>query len=154
MVRLLIISVFFCGLGNSLSAQHTPNGFYVIIPESTGCLNPVFGFTPGKQYCLPKEPLIPSAQFTSVSDLQYNNRESLMYINLYLSSEGLNTLRAFAKTLPEATLALVIDDVVTGSFDSRGKEVVNSIPISGPKGSDEVEWIWLKLRKITSQRQD
>jgi len=77
-----------------------------------------------------------------------------MYINLYLSSEGLNTLRAFAKTLPEATLALVIDDVVTGSFDSRGKEVVNSIPISGPKGSDEVEWIWLKLRKITSQRQD
>jgi hypothetical protein len=51
----------------------------------------------------------------------------------------------------KTTAALVIDDVVTGSFDSRGKEVVNSIPISGPKGSDEVEWIWLKLKKITAR---
>lgn len=74
-----------------------------------------------------------------------------MYVNLYLTQEGLRKLRAFSKTLPDATLALVIDDVVTGSFDSRGKEVVNSIPISGPKGSDEVEWIWLKLKKITAR---
>ncbi len=72
-----------------------------------------------------------------------------MYINLYLTPEGIKTLRAFSKTLPDATLALVIDDLVTGSFDSRGKEIANSIPISGPKGSDEVEWIWLKLKKIT-----
>ncbi|HQQ98066.1 MAG TPA: hypothetical protein PLX35_12440 [Cyclobacteriaceae bacterium] len=139
------------GLTGSLSAQHTPNGFYVIIPQPAGCLNPVYGFTPGKQYCLPKDPLIPATEFTSVSDMQYNNRESLMYINLYLSPEGLSKLRAFSKTLPDATLALVIDDVVTGSFDSRGKEVANSIPISGPKGSDEVEWIWLKLKKIIAR---
>jgi preprotein translocase subunit SecD len=151
MARLLILSALLCSLAGSLAAQHTPNGFYVIIPELTGCINPVYGFTPGKQYCLPKDPLIPATQFTSVSDMQYNNRESLMYVNLYLTQEGLRKLRAFSKTLPDATLALVIDDVVTGSFDSRGKEVVNSIPISGPKGSDEVEWIWLKLKKITAR---
>jgi hypothetical protein len=151
MVRATVTCILLLGLAGNLKAQHTPNGFYVIIPELAGCLNAVYGFTPGKQYCLPKEPLIPATEFTSVSDLQYNNRESLMYINLYLTPEGLRTLRAFSKTLPDATLALVIDDVVTGSFDSRGKEIVNSIPISGPKGSDEVEWIWIKLKKITAR---
>ena len=109
--------------------QH-PNGFYVVIPcRLTGCINPVYGLRLASNINPPKDPLIPATQFTSVSDMQYNNRESLMYVNLYDPGRTAHTQEHLVKPLPDAThgALMIDDDVVTGSFDSGAKEVTNSI---------------------------
>jgi len=132
---------------SSTYAQSPKTGFYVVITEKTGCVNTVYGLTGNTAYCVPKDPLIPASEFDSVSEVEYDSEKNLDVVNLRLKPDGFRTLKSLAINLPYATLALVIDGRVAGTYESLGKVVTSNIPISGPKGSTEVDWIYAKLKK-------
>jgi hypothetical protein len=148
----LVACLFFAAVTSY--SQSTPSGFYVIINDNTGCVNTVAGFTSfanegigTKTYCVTKAPLIPVKEFASVSQVQYDKVNDVIFVDLNLTDEGFRILKSLTKSLPDAILGLVIDDRVVGTYNSLGKMVTRTIPISGSKDGQEIYWIYNKLSK-------
>jgi hypothetical protein len=127
------------------AASQDKTGFYVVIEEQTNCLNLVQSLSEVTQYCLPKEPVITSAEFESVSDIKFDKDRKTKYVTLKLTSDSFKTLKTLASRLPDARLALVVDDKVVGIFDKKGKTLNRSMPITGD--SPSIDWIYERLKK-------
>jgi len=120
-------------------------GFYVVIEDQTNCSNLVQSLSDVTNYCLPKEPVITSAEFESVSAIKYDKGLKTKYVNLKLSSDGFKTLKALTSKLPDARIALMVDDKVVGIYDSKGKALTKMLPITGQ--SPSIDWIYERLKK-------
>lgn len=129
------------------SQTTSSSGFFVIIKEKTGCANTLFALTGANSYCLPKEPVIPATEFESVTTIQNDLPKQMRYIDLRLTAAGFKILKSLIAKLPDASLALVIEDRVVGTFESVGRMVDQTIPISGAMDAPEIDWIYNKLKK-------
>ncbi len=128
-------------------AQTSPSGFYVVIQDKTGCLNLVEGLTGINIYCLPKAPVIPETEFESVTKVMYDKVNKVKYVDLTLTADGFKILKTLTSGLPDASLALVLQDRVVGIFDRVGKMLNRTIPISGAADAPQIDWIHDKLKK-------
>ncbi len=145
-VTLTIISFHFLGTHQAYS-QRASNGFYIVIETKIGCTNLVPGLSRATTYCLPKGPVITSAEFETVSDIKFDAAKQLKSFNLKLSPEGFKILKILAGRLPDSRMALVIDNTVAGIFESKGMIVNQTVPIRGAIDSHEIDWIYDKIKK-------
>jgi hypothetical protein len=79
--------------------------------------------------------------------VQYDKVNDVIFVDLNLTDEGFRILKSLTKSLPDAILGLVIDDRVVGTYNSIGKMVTRTIPISGSKDGQEINWIYNKLSR-------
>lgn len=143
-VILTFLSFHFLGTHQAYS-QKASSGFYIVIETKIGCTNLVPGLSRATTYCLPKEPVITSAEFETISDLKFDVQ--VKFFNLKLSAEGFNILKTLAGRLPDSRMALVIDNKVAGIFESKGMIVNQTVPIRGTIDSQEIDWIHQKIKK-------
>ncbi len=135
------------GYGAPSVAQNTGgNGFYVVIKSTRNCPNTLTSHDHLKSYCLPKEPVISSAEFASVTEIQYDSILQLKFMLLTLTRSGHKSIDFITKNLPDAQLALVIDNQVAGIFNNMDKNYGSTIKIMGGVNAPEVEWIHEKLK--------
>ena len=135
---LLLVSLF-------SYSQELTTGFYIINPTKKNCLHRIRTLDDRKAFCMLKDPIISTLEFERVSEMKYDSVRRLNYVVLKLTDEGFKTLRTLTEKLPEADLALVIDDKVVGVFDSPGKIKNSSVPILG---GVEILWVYERLKKI------
>ncbi len=147
MKRSYLLACMLVGITLTGYAQSTTSGFYVIMRDKTGCVNLLFALTGPNSYCVPKDPVIPATEFESVTSIQNDLPKQLRYIDLRLTPAGFKILKALIAKLPDASLALVIDDRVAGTFESVGRMVDQTIPISGGMEAPEIDWIYNRLKK-------
>ena len=120
-------------------------GFYVLIEDQTNCLNLVQSLSEVTIYCLPKDPVITSAEFESVSAIKYDKDLKTKYVNLKLTSDGFKTLKTLTTKLPDARIALLVGDKIVGIYDRKGKTLNRTMPITGE--SPSIDWIYERLKK-------
>lgn len=145
-VVLTIISFLFLFVC-ACPVQHAPTGFYVLIESKTNCTNLVHAFKGTDTYCLPDGPIIVNTEFESVSDIKIDKQKQVRYFNLKLSPEGFTILKTLSDRLPQSRLALVIDGLVAGIFESNGKLVNRILPINGGINAPEIDWIHYNLKR-------
>ena len=144
-VIVTFLSFHFLGTHQTYS-QKASSGFYIVIETKIGCTNLVPGLNRAT-YCLPKEPVITSAEFETISDLKFDVPKQVKFFNLKLSTEGFKILKTLAGRLPDSRMALVIDNTVAGIFESKGMIVNQTVPIRGAIDSQEIDWIHQKIKK-------
>ena len=145
-VIVTFLSFHFLGTHQTYS-QKASSGFYIVIETKIGCTNLVPGLSRATTYCLPKEPIITSAEFETISDLKFDVPKQTKFFNLRLSAEGFKILKALAGRLPDSRMALVLDNTVAGIFESKGMIVNQTVPIRGAIDSQEIDWIHQKIKK-------
>jgi len=148
-IKMACLVVFVIVFFNPLCAysQGPASGFYIIIKNKKNCPNRLSSHDGTKKYCLPKEPVITSSDFESISEVRYDSLLQLQYTQLTLTHAGLRSLRFLTQRLSDSQLALVIDDQVAGIFDNVDKNVGRTIPIRGGVNAPEVQWIYDRLKK-------
>jgi hypothetical protein len=113
-------------------------GFYIMISEKENCPQKFATMDKKQTYCVPRKPILDQSIFVSVTDVKI--LEKRKYIDLYLSTKGMDALKNLVKNLPNATIILVVDDKVIGVL--RNTDIVGRfIRIDSDILSKDLEWI-------------
>jgi hypothetical protein len=103
-----------------------------------------------KSVYVPENPIIPTTEFVSVSEITNNLKKDQSYFKLTFSDEGVATLKELTTTT-DVTIVLIMENVVVGEL--KAGEIRNkSIQISGPANSSDVQWANTMIKKIIDGR--
>ncbi|HEY8512843.1 MAG TPA: hypothetical protein VIL31_12875 [Cyclobacteriaceae bacterium] len=109
-----LLLVFVIGL-LPLQSQQLESGFYLTQEKATDCTNPVKKPGTRKEFlCLTPRPIIPSVEFTAITEIQEDPTIGLYYADLSLSEEGVRILKALASSFRGSTMVLILDNRVAG----------------------------------------
>lgn len=136
MIRIFLFAIAVLGLWPSQEKATT--GFYIMIAEKANCPQQFATLDNRQTYCVPRKPILDQSIFVSVTDVKIMDKRK--YIDLYLSVQGMETLKSLVKNLPNATIILVVEDNVIGVL--RNKDIVGRfIRIDSDILSKDLEWI-------------
>jgi hypothetical protein len=120
-------------------------GFYIQIDKKTNCPQEVRTFDNVGAFCVPNKPILDRTAFTSVSEIQIDQGKKRKYIDLHISTKGMELLKAVVTSLPNAKLILVVDNKVVGVL--KNKDIVGRfIRIDSDMVSQQIEWIRDRLK--------
>ena len=148
MVGRITLLFWLCFIPRASFPQKALNGFYILMENQSKCDHPFPVLHEKTTMCSTEKPIISDKDFVSVSEIMYDSTLFLKVIELKLSTEGFNVLRTLATRLPDSKIALVLDGKVTGIYKGSSGLISQSIPISGSINSNEVDWIYERLKKM------
>ncbi len=120
-------------------------GFYIQIDKKTNCPQEVRTFDNVGVFCVPQKPILDKTVFTTISEIQVDHNRKRKYIDLHLSTKGMELLKTVVTSLPNATLILVVDNKVVGVL--KNKDIVGRfIRVDSDLISQQIEWIHDKLK--------
>ena len=143
MIRVILFIIVSFSFQNSQEQSST--GFYVMISEKEKNCPQKFMTMDNKQaYCVPRKPILDRSVFVSVSEIR--QLEKRKYIDLYLSTKGMESLKNLVTNLPNASFILVVEDKVVGVL--KNKDVVGRfIRIDSDILSKDIDWVHDHLKK-------
>ncbi len=120
-------------------------GFYIQTDKKSNCPQEVRTFDDVQAFCIPGKPILDRTAFTSISEIQTDLNKKRKYIDLHLSTKGMELLRTVVSSLPNATLILVVDNKVVGVL--KNKDILGRfIRIDSDLLSKQIDWIHDKLK--------
>lgn len=147
MMRLISVTFFlFLTFG-----VHAQTGFFFVLTSKKNCPQIVKSISGRTQYCTAAEPIIRATEFQSVSELKSDNRNHL-YLELMLTEEGVVNLRTLSAKLPDSKLVLIVDGKAVGEFESLGRIVNRTIPISDKNNSGKMAWVRERLQQAIDRQ--
>jgi len=142
-MRTIFSFLFLIILHNAYGQGNT--GFYIQIDKKTNCPQEVRTFDNIGVFCVPNKPILDKTVFTSISEIQVDHSKKRKYIDLHLSTKGMELLKTVVTSLPNSTLILVVDNKVVGVL--KNKDVVGRfIRVDSDLVSQQIEWIHDKLK--------
>lgn len=115
-------------------------GFYIQTDKKLSCPQEVRTFDNVQAFCIPNKPILDKTVFTSVSEIQTDAHRKRKYIDLQLSTQGMQSLKTVVSSLPNATIVLVVDNKVVGLL--KNKDVLGRfIRIDSDLVSKQIDWI-------------
>jgi len=129
--------------------QHTygqdNTGFYIQIDKKTNCPQEVKTFDNLAAFCVPQKPILDRSAFTSIGEIQVDQNKKRKYIDIHVSTKGMELLKTVVTSLPNASIILIVDNKVVGIL--RNKDVVGRfIRVDSDLVSQQLEWIHDRLK--------
>ena len=116
-----------------------------MISEKENCPQKFATIDNKQTYCVPRKPILDQRIFVSVTDVKVLKKRK--YIDLFVSTKGMETLKTLVKNLPNATLILVVEDKVIGIL--KNKDIVGRfIRIDSDILSQDLEWVHDHIESI------
>jgi hypothetical protein len=117
-----------------LQTDEPLSGIYIITTpaKKIPCGNEARMIIGNQKICISRKPIISAKELTYATEIQYDPRYELHYIDIGLSNAGSATLAQTIASLPDARFALALDNQVICVFKMNADEVIRSFRI----GSD------------------
>jgi hypothetical protein len=125
-------------------------GFYIEMDKKISCPQLLKDFNGTQTFCITKKPVLDKTVFISTSEIQIDPNTKRKYIDLFLSVEGMNTLKRLVDSLPNASIILVIDNEVIGRLTNKDL-LGRFIRIDSDLRSQLIEWIHYQMN---TQKED
>lgn len=119
MIKIGLILCLFSFWGDQPQQDDEPlSGIYIMTtpPKKVPCSNEVKLIVSNQKICISKKPIIPVTQLTYATDIQYDPRYQMHYIDIGLSPAGSSILSQTIESLPDTQFALAINDQVICVF--------------------------------------
>ncbi len=136
---------FFLAIRFCASAQ---TGFFLIAETKGNCSHLVksVDYQNQNEYCITDEPIIKSAEFSVVGQLQYDLLKTTQFFNIRFTKSGYETLKLICDHMPEKQLLFVVTNKAAGIFDSKKLKPSQLMPISGVADSKEIKWVFENVK--------
>jgi hypothetical protein len=99
-------------------AQSAPPGIYIIYTaiKKSKCEQAVKMLIGGGRVCISKKPILDVSEIESVSDIINDTEEKVSYINVLISSTGVEILNKIFEGLPNSQFVFVLENSGVGQF--------------------------------------
>jgi hypothetical protein len=133
-----IILFLFCSWGSSSSGGYSPvqsegliSGIYILTtpPKKVACANEARMIVTGQKICISKKPIIAADELTYATDIEYDPKYELHYIDIGLSTSGGSTLTQTVQSLPDSRFALALEGQVICVFSADPSIAIRSFRI-------------------------
>src|SRR5689334_3985927 len=110
MVKTIVIILFILGSwgrsGNAsfLQSDELISGIYILTtpPKKIQCPNEARMIVNNEKVCISKKPIIAADELTYATDIEYDPKYQMHYIDIGLSTSGSNTLTQTVASLPDS----------------------------------------------------
>lgn len=140
------ILIVFCFVAKLAQGQ---TGFFMLLDKSSPCTTPVLSMDKNREYCITPEPIIEEKEFTISSNIGFNLPHTEKYFNLKLSAKALSVWKLLARNMSDK-LVFVVEGRAVGFF-SGGRIEGQTISISGKADTDDIDWVYTKLKERASK---
>jgi len=122
------------GLFTEFQSDGLTSGIYILTtpPKKVACPNEARMIVNGQKICISKKPIIAADELTYATDIEYDPRYELHYIDIGLSTTGGSTLARTVQSLPDSRFALALEGQVICVFRADPTLAISSFRI----GSD------------------
>jgi len=102
-------------------SQELASGFYIIYkpPKKTPCEKELRMLVRQAKVCISKKPIINIEELDYITEIQYDPNSKKNYVDIGISSAGIQILNKAANSLPDTKFALVLQDDVICIFSIK-----------------------------------
>ena len=127
---LILCLISFCG-DHTFQAEEQLSGIYIMAtpPRKVPCGNEAKMIVTNQKICISKKPIVAANQLTYATDIQYDPKFQMHYIDIGLSPAGSNILTQTIESLPDSQFALALNDQVICVFKLNQTFAVRSFRI-------------------------
>lgn len=122
------------GESTDIQSDGLISGIYILTtpPKKVPCANEARMIVNGQKICISKKPIIAARELTYATDIEYDPRYELHYIDIGLSTSGGSILSQTVQSLPDSRFALALEGHVICVFSADPTLAIRSFRI----GSD------------------
>lgn len=130
--------------------QETASGIFITVdyPRKTRCENELKMVIGKAKVCISKKPIIQITELKYISDIQYDPKFQVYYIDAGLTGSGMQTLRKTTTSLPQSRFALVVENQVICLFKVTSETNVHAIRMGEDAALEDLKIIHSALKKI------
>jgi len=148
-MKYILAFVLVCIVATAAMCQND-SGIFLSIKCAKGSPKQVVKIS-NKQICLAPNPIIPTQEFTSITDIRAAGDK--VSFDLTLSAKAVQTLMQLSANLPKSTFALVIDKETYYDFPASDLTVNRTFRfMANNKESEILRLLQKKLKLIIDQR--
>ncbi len=115
-----------------LPSQETElSGIYVVQApaKKSACMNEARMLIGEKKLCISRLPLVAARELTYATEIQYDPKVQMHYIDIGITPAGANVLLQTVRSLPDAKFALALENKVICTFIPSPATMVRSFRI-------------------------
>ena len=129
----IISSVFCFWTDPPVQNDELLSGIYIMTtpPKKIACTNEAKLIVSNQKICLSKKPIVASTALTYATDILYDPKYQMHYIDIGLSTAGAHILEQTIESLPDSQFALAIDNQVICVFKLNSAYTIRSFRIGG-----------------------
>jgi hypothetical protein len=122
------LAVLLLAFTTTCFSQAAPPGIYIVytFAKKGKCEQEVKMLIGNTKVCISKKPILGINEIVNVSDIIYDRVEEASYINVLISSKGVETLNKIFELLPKSQFVFVLENNGLGSFTIT-KEITTPI---------------------------
>ena len=146
-----VISTFFCiWTGQPVQTDELLSGIYIMTtpPKKIPCSNEAKMIVNNQKICISKKPIVAASELTYATDIQYDPRYQMHYIDIGLSKAGSHTLGQMTESLPDTQFALAINNQVICVFKLNAAFTIHSFRIGGDTQLKDLTTIHEVLKNV------
>ena len=133
----IILVLLLVSVNVSAQTEELLSGIYIMTtpPKKVPCGNEARMIIGNQKICISKKPIVAASELTYATDIQYDPKYELHYIDIGLSPSGARTLGQTIESLPESQFALALNNQVicvfklTSGFTIRSFRIGNDIQL-------------------------
>jgi hypothetical protein len=127
----LILCLFYCWGDQPFQTDEQVSGIYIMStpPKKIPCGNEVKMVVNNQKICISKKPIVAATQLTYATDIQYDPKYQMHYIDIGLSPAGSSILSQTIESLPDTQFALALNDQVICVFKLNQSFTIRSFRI-------------------------
>ena len=143
----LAVLLFF--LTTTCFAQPTPSGIYIVytFAKKNKCEQEVKMLIGNSRVCISKKPILGIQEIENVSDIVHDRVEEVSYINVLISSKGIETLNKIFEVLPKSEFVFVLENNGLGSFIITDKIKTPIMRVGADVDSNDLQLIHALLKR-------
>jgi len=130
--------------------QESGDGFYIISSpaKKTHCAKELRMITGKSKVCVANKPIIDIEAIDYVTDILYDPKSKVHYIDIGITHSGMQTLNKMVQSLPESKFAMVVQNNVICVFAGSQDYAINSIRIGEDAALQDLKLIHEALGKL------
>jgi len=132
------------------TAQELVSGIYIMVTpqKKVPCTHEARMIVADQKVCISKKPIISDDELTYASDISYDPRYQLHYIDIGLSASGSATLTQTINSLPDSRFALALEGRVICVFTADPTIAIRSFRIGTDVSLKDLQAIHDVLKNV------
>jgi|GEM_PF-2031922 hypothetical protein len=127
----IILSLFVLSIDLPAQTGELLSGIYIMANplKKVPCSNEARMIIGNQKICISKKPIVAASELTYATDIQYDPKYQLHYIDIGLSPTGSHTLSQMIESLPDTQFALALNNQVICVFKLNSGFTIRSFRI-------------------------
>ena len=148
------LAVLLLAFTTTCFSQSSPPGIYIVytFAKKGKCEQEVKMLIGNSRVCISKKPILGINEIVYVSDIVHDQVEKVSYINVLISSQGLETLNKVFEALPKAQFVFVLENNGLGSFTITEKITTPIMRVGADVDLNSLQLIHALLKKAQPRK--